>query len=636
MASSVKASDFILMKEDSKMREQNRLFSLMTLAATLIGFVLLLFAAGPSFKGEVLRPAAIKNVRVFDGEKMIPPSTVVIDGGKIVGIGERISIPENAEMIDGAGKTLLPGFIDSHVHVWDKQNLRQSLVFGVTAVVDMFTSVQAMSEIKKIQSEGRAEGMSFMISPGILATAPGGHGTQYGLPIPTITGPEQAQSFVDARIAEGSDFIKLIYDDGRAYGMSRPTISKETLAAIVKAAHLRGKLAIVHAATLQNSLDSLEAGADGLAHLFFDDAYAPEFGKLAARKKAFVIPTLSVLRMMAGLSDGESLIQDALLASYLKPGGIQNLRSSFPFKTSEINYRAAEKALRQLKETGVPILAGTDAPNPGTTYGASLHRELVLLVQGGLTPIEALKAATSVPADKFKLEGRGRIKPGLIADLVLVKGDPSKEITATRDIVSVWKNGTVVDRPKYLDEVKKDKESAELLKKAPFPEHSESGLISDFEGENIEAKFGAGWIISTDRMMGGKSTAQYTLADGGAQGSKKSLLITGTIVLESVQNWAGALFSPGQTMMAPANLSFKKSISFWAKGDGKRYAAMVFAQSLGFIPAIQFFEVGPEWKEYVFPYEKFGIEGFDIMGIFIGASGEKGEFSLQIDNVCLK
>jgi hypothetical protein len=96
------------------------------------------------------------------------------------------------------------------------------------------------------------------------------------------------------------------------------------------------------------------------------------------------------------------------------------------------------------------------------------------------------------------------------------------------------------------------------------------------------------------------------------------------------------MFCPGPNFMAPTNLSFKKSISFWAKGDGKKYACLVYAQSLGWRPAILYFTAGPEWKEFVFPYEAFAIDGTDIMGIFIGASGTPGDFALQIDDVRLK
>lgn len=94
----------------------------------------------------------------------------------------------------------------------------------------------------------------------------------------------------------------------------------------------------------------------------------------------------------------------------------------------------------------MPILAGTDAPSPGTTYGASLHGELALLVREGLTPVEALTAATSAAARAFRLRGRGFIRAGSRADLVLVDGDPTTDIVATRKIVGVWKAGVEVQR----------------------------------------------------------------------------------------------------------------------------------------------------------------------------------------------
>jgi hypothetical protein len=193
-----------------------------------------------------------------------------------------------------------------------------------------------------------------------------------------------------------------------------------------------------------------------------------------------------------------------------------------------------------------------------------------------------------------------------------------------------------VDRTKYFEEVKRERETAASAPSAPVPEYGESGLISDFEGEKVESKFGAGWTVSTDSLRGGKSTARLELVDGGAQGSRKSLLISGNIVPESATNWAGALFSPGPMVMAPADLSSKKAIAFWARGDGKRYAAMIFARSLGFIPSIRYFEAGPEWLERIITFEQFKVRGDDIMGIFIGASGEKGEFALRIDDVRLK
>ncbi len=361
------------------------------------------FAAG---RGSGNGVTVIKNVRVFDGEKIIPSANVVISGNRIAAVGAA-EIPAGADIVDGSGKTLLPGLIDSHVHIWDENGLRQAVVFGVTVVVDMFTSVDFVSGVKKAQDAGPLP-MAHLVSSRTVATAPGGHCTEYGLPIPTISGPAEAQDFIDARIAEGSDFIKIIYDDGKMYGLKIPTISRETLAAVIKAAHARNKLAIVHADSLKACRESLEAGADGLAHLHFDDAFDPDFGRLAASKKAFAIPTLSVLASMNGTPDLAGVAKDSTLSPYLRAEDLQMLRQTSPIKTAPGAYAAAEKTMRQLRDAGVPLLAGTDTSNPGTAFGAALHGELALLVKAGMTPLEALKSATSIPADLFGLRGRGR------------------------------------------------------------------------------------------------------------------------------------------------------------------------------------------------------------------------------------
>ena len=107
---------------------------------------------------------------------------------------------------------------------------------------------------------------------------------------------------------------------------------------------------------------------------------------------------------------------------------------------------AADGAVRLLSQAGVSLLTGTDAPAPGATYGASVHGELELLVRYGLTPIQALVAATSAPARVFRLSDRGQISPGKRADLLLVQGDPTKNILDTRNIVAVWKNGSRTSR----------------------------------------------------------------------------------------------------------------------------------------------------------------------------------------------
>ncbi len=568
---------------------------------------------------------AFRDVRVFDGSRVLTGATVIVRDGKIAAVGADVAIPAGAAVIEGAGHTLLPGLIDSHTHVIEPTALKQALVFGVTTEVDMFSWHRMIAQVKKLQAAGGNPDMADVFSACTLVTAPGGHGTEYGLDIPTIGGPEEAQAFVDDRIAEGSDFIKIIYG-------GRPSINRATLKAVVDAAHKRGKMAVAHIGTFRGAREAIEAGVDGLAHLFVDRAPEPGFGRFVAEHKAFVIPTLTVLESCAcGSPGGASLVQDSRLAPYLTPTDIKSLKLAFPPQRS---LSPAQEAVRRLKAAGVPILAGTDAPNPGTAHGASIHRELELLVQAGLTPTEALASATSVPAKAFGLDDRGRIAPGLRADLLLVKGDPTTDIKAARDIAGIWKCGVRLDRAAYRTSIEEQTGSARAKEQAPISSDNESGLVSDFEDGKASAKFGFGWQVSTDAMTGGKSTARFKVVTGGAGDSKHSLSITGKIVEGIEYAWAGAMFIPGRFPMMPADMSSHKRLTFWAKGDGKTYHAMLFAQSRGWNASIRTFTAGPKWKEFGFPLSEFdGMDGHDLTGVFFGGGAASGEFAFQIDDV---
>jgi imidazolonepropionase-like amidohydrolase len=592
---------------------------------------MVLFAQTPSPNPEPgSAEFVIRNVRIFDGSLVIAKGQVWVQNGKIKAVGTDVKAPAGVRSINGEGETLVPGLIDAHTHAFGNA-LKDALIFGVTTELDMFTDHNYAAQTKKAQAEGKDLDLADLRSAGTLVTAPHGHGTEYGIPIPTISSPDQAQAFVDARIAEGSDYIKVIYDDGKTYGITIPTVSKETMAAVIAAAHQRGKLAVVHIGSLQDARAAIQAGADGLAHLFVDAAPDADFAALVAQHHAFVVPTLSVLASISGSPSGKPLANDSQLLPYLGQDTLKSLNASFPHDHGA--FANAQETVRQLKARHVPILAGTDAPNPGTAHGASLHGELALLVGAGLTPVEALAAATSVPAHAFHLDDRGQIAPGKRADLLLVKGDPTTDITATRNIVSVWKLGVADDREGYRAAIEKEKQAAAALKQAPAPAGSESGLISDFdEGYTPAAKFGFGWSISTDSIRGGQSTAQMKIIAGGAEGSKGALQIDG-IIMEGAVAWGGAMFFPGPAPMTPVNLSSKKAITFWTRGDGHSYRVMVYSQSNGYIPQMQSFTAGPEWTKVTMPLSAFTTDGHDLTGIFFGAWSAAGPFSLAIDNV---
>jgi imidazolonepropionase-like amidohydrolase len=582
------------------------------------------------------RPILIEHVRVFDGTRVLENSSVLVEGGIVRSVAANIPRPTDATVMDGTGKTLLPGLIDAHTHTIVETLLQQAPVFGVTTDLDMFTDPATAARIKKEQREGKLLDYADLRSAGYLATTPGGHGTEYGLAVPTLTRPEEAQAWVDARIAEGSDYIKVVYDDSTEYGLEKPkpTLSKEVLKALADAAHKRGKLVVMHIGSLQQALDAIDAGTDGLAHLFVGAASAPDFGTIAAAHHIFVVPTLTVLNTICATNFDSELADDSRLKPYLLPSEAAAMKAHFALP-AKLSCEGANEAVRQLRAAHVPILAGTDAGNPGTTQGASIHGELELLVGAGLTPVEALHAATAATAAAFHLDDRGQIAAGKRADLVLVNGDPTSDIRRTRDILAVWKAGHPIDREGWKASVARQTEDRTRAKNGAPPAGSESGWIADFEQEGPpQSRFGAGWMVSTDQMAGGKSVARLEIVPGGAEGSKNALRVTGEVTPGFAYPWSGAMFSPGPTPMAPVNLSARKAIQFWAKGDGQTYQVMIFTQRLGYRPATQTFAAEPEWKQFTLAFAGFGdLDGSDIMAIVWSAGPKTGAFAFELDNV---
>lgn len=580
---------------------------------------LLFLLAAPLYAGDVL----FRGARAFDGARVLDHTDVLVRNGRIERVGRKLSAPEGAEVIDAKGKTLLPGLIDAHTHAYGDV-LRESLMFGVTTELEMFGEPKAAQKMRDEQKAGNVADRADLFSASILVTAPGGHGTEYGFTIPTITKPDEAQAFVDARIAEGSDWIKLVLDDGHPYGIKWPTLSNETMRAVIAAAHKRNKLAVVHIGSADDARAAIDAGADALVHLFADKLGAADFASDVKSHHAFIIPTLVVLRSITGTPGAGEVLKDARLEPYLTASARASLEQAFPIRPNSPprDFNVAKETVRRLKAAGVPILAGTDAPNPGTAHGAALHRELELLVESGLTPIEALAAATSVPAKSFRLADRGRIEKGLRADLVLVNGDPTSDITATRAIEGVWKGGVRADRAAYA-------KSLANMPKATDAINVGSGLISDFEHGTPTAMFGTDWIVSTDSIANGKSTGNIEVASG-------ALHISGTISNAIPYAWAGAMWSPTSASMAPANLSSTKELRFRARGDGGTYRVLVFAKSKGMFPLTRTFTAGSEWSHYTMPWSSFnGIDAHDVMAVLFCGGPQPGDFSFEVDDVAV-
>ena len=384
----------------------------------------------------------VANVRVFDGERARPATNVVVTDGTIRAIADGTAQWRSLPSIDGSGATLLPGLIDAHAHTEDPKQLRQALRFGVTTVLDMFTNPAFEPALRS--AAGSRQDVADFRSAGVLATAPGGHGTEYGIAIPTVAGPDDAAPFVRARKAAGSDYLKIVLNGVRAARDGTPTLDRPTTEALVRAAHALDMRAIAHVESTDDVRTAVMSGVDGLAHVWRQGGAAPEIAQLVAGRKVFVVPTLVTPDGFVK-GTGASLAEDPRLRPFLTEAVRARLTGAVQGPPLP-NLDPMLAAVGALRTAGARILAGSDVPNTNTVHGVSLHRELELLVKAGLTPVEALTAATAAVATAFRLPDRGRIAPGSIADLVLVRGDPAGDITATRDILRVWRRGVEFNR----------------------------------------------------------------------------------------------------------------------------------------------------------------------------------------------
>lgn len=391
----------------------------------------------------------ISNVNLFDGEHQLGQRDVVIRGERIEAILPPGTAPAGPS-IDGRGKTLLPGLIDAHTHAdGDRSTLTTSIRYGVTTVLDMLGGSTGTRALQRVRDDPSDTQVADFYGAGFPVTAPGGHGTQWwGTqwgPVPTLKSGDDADAFVAARAAEGSDFIKVVLAPGNAT-VRRNTLDLATTKAVVNAARKRGKRTVVHISRYDDAWAAFEAGANGIAHIWFDGGCNRTVVAKAKAANAFVIPTLSVYEKFAPLGrvGGTPILADARLTRGLSKEARERIAERAKLPIHE--FQPMMEAVRCLHHAGVPILAGPDAPNDGTWFGVGMHRELELLTLAGLSNEDALRAGSANVADAFGLSDRGRIASGLRADLLLVEGNPADDITATRSIVQVFKRGTVVRR----------------------------------------------------------------------------------------------------------------------------------------------------------------------------------------------
>ena len=565
--------------------------------------------------GQQENSFAIANAQLFDGKSLQNNIHLIVVDGRISEMGEDIELPSDLPVLDTEGKTLLPGLIDAHTHSYGNA-LADSLRFGVTTNLDMFTAPHSLQSNRMQRRKVVKTRQADMFSAGMLATAPGGHGTQFGVPVETLTKPEEADAWVDRRIAEGSDYIKIVYEP---YHTFLPSLDRATASALIDAAHQRGLMAVAHIASLRAAEDMVRDNIDGLVHIFADEKATPEFAQLALQAGIFVTPTLSVIAAIDADNTAEELATDEFIQPFLTPAQTQMLKASYGRSIPGFDLALAKDNVRLLYKAGVAILAGSDAPNPGTSHGVSQHHELSLLVEAGLPPTAALASATSAPAQQFGLGDRGVIAKGSKADFIIVEGNPTDDITATRRIAKVIKNGYVVDRKTETSSV------------AEVP-----AQLGDFE-KGLTAPDGFIWSATDDRQFGGRSMADIAATQGGADNSTNALQVKAHVRAGFFVPWAGAYFGVARSPQQPRDLSPYSELSFAIKGTPGKYRVMLFTSAMSGAPPTQEITVDKNWQSVSLAISAFkNFDAKDFTGLAIVAGPERGEFQYHIDNVRFK
>jgi imidazolonepropionase-like amidohydrolase len=366
----------------------------------------------------------IKNVSLFDGNKNKGIVDIVVKNGSIIRIAKNSKEFTAVETIDGKGKYIVPGLINSHVHLWDKKDLKAALQAGVFAVVDLHSSEGPDGAFRQLRD---STGYASYYSAGYAATVPKGHPTQL-FPIETINDSVSPDLFVEHRINKGADLIKIVSGNLKPGSLwyGNPSLNYQQIEQIIKAAKSRNKKVVVHVSQVEETIRIAEMGADGFAHLWsYNESATDDQLKLLKVKKIFIVPT--------------ALIQQKAWEIIEKdPGG------DYSFKGFLSTMPIILKEIGRLQKAGITILAGTDLPNYGINHHDDLVEELVIYSRAGLSGEEVLRTATGNPSAIFHIDGIGTIAEGQKANFILLNANPLADISALKNINAIWKNGMKV------------------------------------------------------------------------------------------------------------------------------------------------------------------------------------------------
>lgn len=417
------------------------LLVLTVLVVALVAWVQLTMFRAPD---PSTQPLALTGVTALVGPGLNPVAnaTVLVENGVVsqVGPSDRVQVPAGARVERLAGRTVLPGLTDSHVHLgmpsgagplslpmavveyfrYAGPRREAYLENGVTSLRDMGDDPEWILDLRRQVRQGQLAGPR-VFAAGPVFTTPGGHPVVtigLGVDNPTVgvpATPQEARSMVRA-LTTGSDpvdLVKIIHDRGDPAYQALDPIPVPILRAIMQEAHAHGRPAVAHWGTPQDLTELLDAGIDGLDHLEprgVGAGWNPVLLRRMVAQRVTLAPTLAVTEPKLDATEHAKLRQRA----------------------------------KEFADAGGRVVAGSDAPMNGVGFGDGLIRELELLVAAGLTPRQALLAATSTPAELLRTQEAGTLAPGRPADLLVVRGDPLADLAAVRQVELVVRGGTPV------------------------------------------------------------------------------------------------------------------------------------------------------------------------------------------------
>jgi imidazolonepropionase-like amidohydrolase len=408
-----------------------------------------LLSAAPA----VAEPILLKPAQVFDGVDPHPHAgwSVLVEGDRIAAVGPNVAAPAGARVIDLPGETLIPGMIEGHSHLflhpynetlWDDQVLHEPLALrtaravvhaektldaGFTTERDLGTEGAGYADVglKEAIDEGIVPGPRLLVATkaNVARGAYGPKGFEPGVPIPQgaeeISGAEEMTRAARDQIAAGADVIKMYADyHYRPHEPSRPTMTEAELAAGVAVAHDAGRLAAAHATTAEGMRRAIAAGVDTIEHGYGGTA---DIFKAMAAKHIALCPTIAASEAYARY--------------------FQNWNGQEPAPASVQENR---RAFRLAMQAGVPICMGGDV---GVFAHGKNWLEMEAMQRAGMPAAQVMIAATSGNARILHLADRGEVKPGLLADLVAVPADPTRDVSAVEHVNFVMKGGQIVRGP---------------------------------------------------------------------------------------------------------------------------------------------------------------------------------------------